>query len=209
MFDIDLGGGFQGAGPRPKSKAEFLKEQRIQKAKETVLVVSPKGSIVEVHVPPPLNGAPREQGHVLVVIANSQYQIAAWAKEEGYSLFRDMCDEEPEKYKQYREIMLARAEGLPVRISNRDQLYPRKLIEYRERVAVNSADGKAYVVGEGVVDDPDVKARLDKKLRSMGLPPPDKDAGVAEPTPASAERAAAIEPEPESTPERRRNGGNR
>lgn len=167
---LTFGGGTAG-GRSPEQHRRYV---AVERARQTAIYVCPLGNLHELHVPPPVNGRPINRGDTIVVWANDEIQIAKKYREDGYTMFSEWCDEEPEKLSGYREMMIARANGVPIRVLKKSDLLPSKLLEKQAAAGIGAADGKAFVPGMGIVDDPEIKDALDDKLKSLGLKPPSR-----------------------------------
>ena len=176
MPELNFGAGTQGRRTPEGHRLEVA----LRQISETGLYVDKMGQVHEQHVPPPYNGRPVEQGHTPLIWANGQLVVAKKFADEGITLYREWCDEEPERFKLYRDMMRARVmadhgKGPPVRVPDPSKLYPKKLMEHRKRAADGNVTGKAWVPGEGEVPA-DKADQIAEAVKSLGLTPPKKRA---------------------------------
>lgn len=159
---------------------EALKQQVELQGRHTEGLVSPTGDVAEIFCPPPEDGAengPRN-GDVQMAWINGAPRILKKFEDLGYRTLKDVCaaDGVPERHEQWKAAIYARiVHKVPIR-GNVDELYPptvhrlRKL--YREG---GTAEGKAFVIGQGITDDPVLEEKRDKmaeRVAALGIGDP-------------------------------------
>lgn len=167
--DIAFGAGTEGR----RTPAQHRLQVALRQVNETALYVDKEGFVHEQHVPPPYNGKPVEQGHTVVIWANGQLQISKTFADQGFTLYKEWCSEEPKKYELYRELMKARvladhSQGPPVAVPDPSKLFPKRLLKRREDAEAGNITGKAWVPGDCTID----ADKLEDMIKSLGIEPP-------------------------------------
>jgi hypothetical protein len=168
--------------PKTAIELEKHKKQRLEEqAEHTVGVVWPDGRVTEHLCLPPGEEDEDGQKHGDVPVRWVNGEPAIWKpyKRRGLRTIKEVCESDgvPEVYEAYREVVRARITrpGMPVR-GDVMKIYPPTVARLRDaHRAGGLSDGLAFVIGEGIVEDPEVEDRMAKRAVELGIGDPRKD----------------------------------
>jgi hypothetical protein len=168
--------------PMTAIELDKAKKNRLEeKANHTVGVVWPDGRVTEHVCPPPGEEDEDGQRHGDVPVRWVNGEPAIWKpyRRKGLRMLKEVCelDGVPEVYEAWREVVRARITrpGMPVR-GDVMQIYPPSVARLREaHRAGGLSDGLAFVIGEGITEDPEIEERMAKRAVELGIGDPRKD----------------------------------